>query len=104
MAIDRSTGGAAAKKLWVVDAYDGDELTLRIESRDPLPEHAKALLDHVVWDIHDGLVGVGSGSNRGYGTLQAAQQGSLIDPDPVDLTGLRQWADEIMPTQTKETE
>lgn len=93
VAIDRVTGGAhdrsgkpgAAKRggaLFSVEAIAVDTLVeLRIDSTNKLTTLERRLLEHVVRDIGDGLVGVGGLTSRGYGTLKLT--GSRDLPDPV---------------------
>lgn len=56
----------------------GGELTVTIDALDADDElwaSAQALFALVAWDLHEGLVGVGGATTRGYGTL------TLLDPD-----------------------
>ncbi len=77
VAIDRFTGGALNGGHFAVNAVDrGTEMTCRIEAAAPLPDDTLAtvlaLLDAVARDLHDGIIGVGGLTTRGYGTVESA--------------------------------
>jgi hypothetical protein len=48
------------------------------------------LLGHVMQDLHDGLIGVGGGTSRGYGTVMVDP--APARPDPLDLDAIIDWA------------
>ncbi len=85
VAIDRVTGGArqfsevlddrGKGALFTVSAIpSGARLTLDVKSETELSPADAELLDAVVADIDDGLVGVGAMTTRGYGTLELAEE------------------------------
>lgn len=90
VAIDRISGGAAESKLFTIKSVPDGAATLRIDGMGGLPEAVRNLLHHVVWDIHEGLVGVGAFTTRGYGTLALA--GAPPPTAPVDIPAITDWA------------
>lgn len=87
--IDRFTGGAldgGLHSLWALD--EGAELEQCIRSDIAIPGAVTNLLRHAIQDISDGLVGVGRGSSRGYGQLEAL---GYARPGPVDVAGIQDW-------------
>lgn len=82
VAIDRVTGGASDRSgkpgsesrggaLFSVEAVAPDTaVDLRIDSQGGLSDFERLLLEHVIADIHDRLIGVGGLTSRGYGTLR----------------------------------
>ncbi len=102
-AIERFTGGVAQQRrevehgeaiahddhglLYSKQVQRGGTVTFTVErlgADDELWATAQALLTLVAWDIHDGFVGVGGGTTRGYGQLEWA--------DGQDDAGLRRQA------------
>ena len=77
VALDRFTGGANDKKLFVQGEERGVRLRLEIRTlprpRAPQPPRwvVRAIL-HAVRDLADGLIGVGPASSTGLGTLSAS--------------------------------
>lgn len=94
VAIDRFTGGSREGALYAVAAIPrGVELTLDISPESPLPPAVLGLLGHVVADVHDGYVGVGRHSTRGYGSLTLTHRDGLpAAPAHLDLAGLKAFA------------
>ena len=77
VAIDRATGGAHDGLLYTDEILTSGSLRLRVEQDPDRPRYpwARGLLLTAVADIADGLLGIGSGTTRGQGTLQR------VDPD-----------------------
>ncbi len=77
VAIDRVTGGAHDGLLYTDELLTSGSLRLAVEQDPDRPRYpwARGLLLAAVADIADGLVGIGSGTTRGQGTLQR------VDPD-----------------------
>lgn len=72
--IDRITGGARRGTLFAVEAVaPGARLTQVIECDRELTERDRKLLSMAAKDIHDGLVGLGGMTTRGYGSLSLTQ-------------------------------
>ena len=98
--IDRFTGGAAEAKLFERGSWrPGATLTLTVEqvsTRRPVPGWARHLLALVARDLHDGLVGVGNSTTRGYGTVALTDPGALPAVPPG-------WSEAIGPRDTPET-
>ncbi|ACV77633.1 RAMP superfamily CRISPR-associated protein [Nakamurella multipartita] len=94
VAIDRISGGAADGLLYRIESVDRGELTLTVRSFAQLPAPVGNLLDHVVRDLHDGVVGIGGSTTRGYGTI--AVTGDPPTPGPVDLQGLGTFASTVL--------
>jgi CRISPR/Cas system CSM-associated protein Csm3 (group 7 of RAMP superfamily) len=91
VAVDRVTGGARDSLLFALDSYPDARLTLTIIATTPLAPWMRALLLLALRDIHDGYVGVGAGTTRGYGTLRA-QDPSRVTPAPAHLQALSAFA------------
>lgn len=73
VSIDRFTGGALDGGLFTVEAIKpGTELVQSITTERDLPPEVVALLTHVACDLHDGLIGIGGHTTRGYGSVAAA--------------------------------
>ena len=86
VAIDRFAGGARDGALFTVQAIaPGATVTLRVTGE--VPPAVQSLLEHVVRDIHDGLIGIGGMTGRGYGSLQLSDPDSVAPPrlDPAVL-------------------
>ncbi|SHJ47099.1 CRISPR/Cas system CSM-associated protein Csm3, group 7 of RAMP superfamily [Tessaracoccus bendigoensis DSM 12906] len=93
VAIDRISGGAHEGLLFAVEAVDeGARAVGVIESDTLLPPEVENLLHHVVRDIHDGFLGVGAGTTRGYGRLACAS-GSAPTVTPIDVGAIVRWAE-----------
>ncbi|MGH8897662.1 MAG: RAMP superfamily CRISPR-associated protein [Egibacteraceae bacterium] len=79
VAIDRVTGGAASGLLFSEEILTQGRFTVAVDALDgEPPAWARALLLHVFADLHDGLVGIGSRTTRGLGTV------ALTDPTVLD--------------------
>jgi CRISPR/Cas system CSM-associated protein Csm3 (group 7 of RAMP superfamily) len=72
VAIDRISGGGRDKLLFTDEVVVAGRVTLTITCLGPVAEWERNLLLSVVRDIHDGLIGIGGGSQRGQGTLLLA--------------------------------
>jgi CRISPR/Cas system CSM-associated protein Csm3 (group 7 of RAMP superfamily) len=83
VAIDRISGGGQDKLLFTDDVVKSGTVELAVFALGPVSDWERDLLLHVVRDIHDGLIGVGGGAQRGQGTLQ------LTDAARPALAGLR---------------
>ncbi len=84
--IDRVTGGARDALLFQTAPLAAGQLRLRVDALDDVPPWVHNLIRHVLRDIHDGLIGVGSRTTRGLGTLRLTSQ--LDDPGPVHVPAL----------------
>lgn len=88
VAIDRFTGGARTSALHQVVAIpEGTTLELTIDAAGEVPTPVRTLLEHVVTDLHDGLVTVGGHGTRGYGWVRRAGT-APTGPEPVDVSAL----------------
>ena len=94
VAIDRISGGAAESKLFSIRSVPTGTAQLRIDGVAGLPESVRNLLHHVVWDLHEGLIGVGAFTTRGYGTL--ALTGPLPQTQAVDVPAVTAWASGVI--------
>lgn len=99
--IDRFTGGATDGKLYTRTSWaSGSTLSLVVEQSAPtrpVPAWATHLFILVVLDLHDGLVGVGNSTTRGYGTL-AVEAPDELPAVPAD------WLDAVpRPSSTSTT-
>ncbi len=85
VAIDRVTGGARDKLLFTDDVITSGTVKLTISALGSIADWQHDLLRHVIHDIHDGLIGIGGGAQRGQGTLRltSASQESAGTPRPI---------------------
>jgi len=70
-AIDRITGGAANRRLFDEEVVVSGRFELVLDALDAeIPPAGRRLVLHVLADLHDGLVGIGSRGTRGLGTIE----------------------------------
>lgn len=86
--IDRFTGGARRHLLFADQAVTGARFTLRVTMTrrdDELRPADRGLLLLAVRDLHDGFVGIGRSTTRGYGTVRLTGRSRVcldeLDPD-----------------------
>jgi CRISPR/Cas system CSM-associated protein Csm3 (group 7 of RAMP superfamily) len=84
--IDRVTGGSRDKLLFKTQPVGEGRVQLRIDKLGDVPPWVRNAIQHVLRDIDDGLIGVGSRTTRGLGTLRLAEQ--LGDLEPVIIPEL----------------
>jgi CRISPR/Cas system CSM-associated protein Csm3 (group 7 of RAMP superfamily) len=86
VAIDRVTGGAKDKLLFTDEIITAGTVKLTIVALEIIAGWQYDLIRHVVRDIHDGLIGVGGGVQRGQGTLRlttaSQEQAGIPEPMP----------------------
>jgi CRISPR/Cas system CSM-associated protein Csm3 (group 7 of RAMP superfamily) len=74
VAIDRFTGGALPEALYTMEVLEAGRFELRVdpvgEISGSLLEEIRAVLRLVLDDLADGIIGVGAGVARGYGTIR----------------------------------
>ena len=71
VAIDRFTGGARDKLLYFDKVLVRGRFTLTLDDlTGPLTPTESALVDAVLQDLDDGLIGVGARTTAGYGTVR----------------------------------
>ena len=74
VAIDRFTGGALPEALYSMELLEAGHFELRVdpiaEMSAPLLEEVRAVLRLVLDDLADGIIGLGAGVARGYGTIR----------------------------------
>lgn len=80
VAIDRVTGGARDSLLFQTQPLTTGRLRLRIDALQPVEPWARNLIWHVLRDIEDGLIGMGSRTTRGLGTLHLASPPEQLQP------------------------
>jgi CRISPR/Cas system CSM-associated protein Csm3 (group 7 of RAMP superfamily) len=90
--IDRFTGGVRRQLLFADEVVTDARFTLRITTTRPGSELSAAdrgLLLLAIRDLHDGLIGLGRSSTRGYGTVRLTEdsQASLAELRPSHETG-----------------
>ena len=78
--IDRVTGGSRDALLFQTAPLISGQLQLRIDALGPVEPWVRNTIWHVLRDISDGLIGVGSRSTRGLGTLRLTDPPSDLDP------------------------
>jgi CRISPR/Cas system CSM-associated protein Csm3 (group 7 of RAMP superfamily) len=88
--IDRVSGGARDSLLFQTEPLTAGRLHLRIDALDDVPPWARNLIWHVLRDIDDGLIGVGSRTARGLGTLRLTSPSE--EPQPVHVPELQETA------------
>jgi CRISPR/Cas system CSM-associated protein Csm3 (group 7 of RAMP superfamily) len=86
VAIDRVSGGSTDKLLFTTQPLTGGQLRLQIDNLGDLPPWVPIVIDHVLRDLDDGLIGVGSRVTRGLGTLRLLDP--IDPPGPVTVPGL----------------
>ncbi len=91
--IDRVSGGARDALLFQTEPLPAGRLHLRIDALDDVAPWVRNLIWHVVRDIDDGLIGVGSRTARGLGALRLTSPSE--DPRPVRVPAL----EEAVPTE-----
>lgn len=86
VAIDRFTGGAMDGLLYTVEALESGRFVIRIEIGATHADDAvlRAALRLALQDLHEGRIGLGAGTSRGYGSVrldlpQAERAGVLPD-------------------------
>ena len=89
--IDRVTGGSRDTLLYTTQALATGTVLLQIDALGDIPPWVRNVIHHVLRDIHDGLIGVGSRTTRGLGTLRVL--GPVADPDPVIVPELEAAAE-----------
>ena len=98
MGIDRVSGGARDALLFQTEPLTAGRLHLRIDALDEADPWVRNLIWHVVRDIDDGLIGVGSRTTRGLGTLRLTSPSE--DPQPVRVPALEEAAPAEATTMT----
>lgn len=97
--IDRVTGGSRDGLLFETQPLTAGRLTLRVYdlgprgAEGPLDAWVRTAIEHVLLDLHDGLIGVGSRVTRGMGTLRFL--GPPPRPGPVVVADLESAADAV---------
>lgn len=94
--INRVTGGSCDGLLFETQPLISGQLELRIDDlgprgdEGPLAPWVRQAIEHVLLDLHDGLIGVGSRITRGMGTLKLVsplpRPGPVTIPDRAPLT------------------
>lgn len=84
VAIDRFTGGARTSALFRVTSIPEETIvTLSIDADEALPPSVRNLLEHIVNDLHQGIIGIGGHTTRGYGTVQLTK--GTPAPKPINV-------------------
>lgn len=78
--IDRVTGGSRDALLFETAPLTAGQLRLRIDALSDPPPWTRNLIGHVLRDIGDGLIGVGSRTTRGLGTLRLTSPPGDLEP------------------------
>ncbi len=84
VALDRVTGGARSGLLYAQQVVVTGHFRLRVEPLRCLTDVELALLRACVADLHDGLVGIGTATTRGLGTVRVCDDAWTVP----DLTAL----------------
>jgi CRISPR/Cas system CSM-associated protein Csm3 (group 7 of RAMP superfamily) len=84
VAIDRFTGGARDTALYTMEALEAGAFTVLVEPMGSVPAdilaQIRAVLRLVFEDLNDGLIGMGGGTARGYGSVRADFSSSGLPP------------------------
>jgi CRISPR/Cas system CSM-associated protein Csm3 (group 7 of RAMP superfamily) len=80
VALDRVTGGQRSSLLYTDEVAVAGRFRLRVEPLRPPTAAESALLNAVVTDLHEGLVGIGAATTRGHGTVRVTD-GRWQPPD-----------------------
>ncbi|MEV6229057.1 RAMP superfamily CRISPR-associated protein [Saccharopolyspora shandongensis] len=83
VSIDRFTGGARDTALYFEDVLERGQFRLRVQAIGSTDADDKLLLEAVIADLHEGLVGIGARTTAGYGTVRVTS-----DWQPPELTTL----------------
>ena len=79
VAIDRFTGGARDQLLYTDEVVTAGQFRLRIYALEPLDDLDRLLIDVVLTDLHDGLVGIGGRTTAGLGTVRITSEWTRPD-------------------------
>jgi CRISPR/Cas system CSM-associated protein Csm3 (group 7 of RAMP superfamily) len=85
--IDRVSGGARDALLFQTAPLAAGQLRLQIDALGDVVPWVRNLISHVLRDIDDGLIGVGSRTTRGLGTLRLTSQPEHLEPVHVPALG-----------------
>jgi len=81
IAIDRFTGGVLDGALYEVEALEAGTFTIQVEQLVTLTEERlteiRAVLRLVLADLDDGIIGIGAGVARGYGSVKVVPEDGL---------------------------
>ncbi|GLI00903.1 hypothetical protein Pa4123_61790 [Phytohabitans aurantiacus] len=99
--IDRVTGGSRDGLLFETDPVTSGRLWLRIDALGSVDDWVQVAVWHVLRDLHDGLIGIGSRVTRGMGTLRLARPPQPVGP--VIVPGLHTIADAEVAGQEAQT-
>jgi CRISPR/Cas system CSM-associated protein Csm3 (group 7 of RAMP superfamily) len=84
VAIDRFTGGARDTALYAMEALEKGSFTVLVEPMGSMPSEqlaqVRAVLRLVFEDLNDGLIGMGGGTARGYGSVRVDFRTSGLPP------------------------
>jgi CRISPR/Cas system CSM-associated protein Csm3 (group 7 of RAMP superfamily) len=88
VAIDRFTGGALPEALYKMEVLEAGRFELRVDPigiiGKPLLAEIRAVLRLVLDDLDDGIIGMGAGVARGYGTVQLPDLADAGLPTPAE--------------------
>jgi CRISPR/Cas system CSM-associated protein Csm3 (group 7 of RAMP superfamily) len=88
VAIDRFTGGALPEALYTMEVLEAGRFELRVDAiaaiGEPLLTEIRAVLRLVLGDLDDGIIGMGAGVARGYGTVVVPDLAGAGLPAPAE--------------------
>ncbi|WP_030106489.1 RAMP superfamily CRISPR-associated protein [Actinoalloteichus caeruleus] len=79
VALDRVFGGARPSAIYCRQVVRSGTLDLTVDALGPVPPAVTALLTLACLDIHDGLLGVGTATTRGLGTLRLTHDAGAVE-------------------------
>jgi CRISPR/Cas system CSM-associated protein Csm3 (group 7 of RAMP superfamily) len=89
VAIDRVTGGARAHQLFDEEVVLAGTLTLVVDAVGEVPAWVGTILQWVIRDLDDGLVGLGSRTTRGFGTVRVIDRDALGSPVAIPIREIK---------------
>lgn len=88
VAIDRFTGGARPQLLYTDEVLVKGRFRIQIHEFRPLEDTERLLIDAVLTDLHDGLIGIGARTSSGLGTVRVTDPDLDIPANRPDLSSL----------------
>lgn len=88
VAIDRFTGGSRDQLLYTDEVLVQGRFHIQIHEFDSLLHHERRLIEAVLTDLHDGLIGIGARTSSGFGTVRVTAPDYGVAENKPDLSSL----------------
>lgn len=88
VAIDRFTGGARDQLLYTDEVLTQGRFRILIHEFRSLRDHEQRLIEAVLADLHDGLIGIGARTSSGFGTVRVTKPDYDVAENKPDLSSL----------------